>query len=191
MKKKVVVLAVACALALSFALAGCGSDSAQESKANDSAEQSSAPEAKDTRTDLAWYKVQIPDGFALDTMNGDDCATVSFSKKTDADKAQIFVDFEHNDTAEAIVKHDLEYWDNRTEGEPVTYNGVQWQTLTYEWNDLPSVDYIAQFGDDAIHIKMLEVAPNDPAAKTFMGSIAFAEDLNKAYNDAFDVKAPV
>ena len=190
--KKVLLLGVAGVFAVT--LVGCGKSASTESDSGGSG-SATVEESTDTRTDYVWFKVDVPDGYVLDTSTGKDCSVARFSSVEESEEGHtinIIPVFHSHTTVEDQVNKEVEFWAEsapRTVNEPVTIGKYTWTPLEFECNSA-SVDFYTEVEGNTIEVSFHDAGIDEPVVQEFLESIEFPDDINTAYNKAGTIEAP-
>ena len=188
MKKSLIAISTA-ALALCLAsvpLVGCGGNSGGGATTGD------APAAvkEDKKTDFGLYKVEVPDGWEVKLY--DTVAQGEFRMNPDNDSEIIKISYESG-TAQEEFDDSIGYWkdksDPHTDGGTVTIGKYTYLVENFTWNDKPSVTLYtdAPDGNGSIEINVFMKTHEDPAVKSFLEDIEFAEDCNAGWQKAYEI----
>ncbi|MGN0302588.1 MAG: hypothetical protein ACI4BI_06945 [Anaerotardibacter sp.] len=170
MKKKLLSVIMCCvALCTMVVLVGCGS-------------------SNDGKTDCIWFKAELPKDCAVSSTSSPGTVTnITF----EVDDQKIRVASESGTAEEEAAERIALSPDTYTAGDDVTIGKYTWKVVNFTWNGDPSVMLYTDL--DGQKVKSAYVTgycldTDDEMLTSFLESIEFASDIDKAYEEAKNTK---
>ena len=162
-RKLLIGFAIACAFALTLALAGCGGGGGDEGGA-------AASDAPGTPTTIQYASFNMPDGWG-NFAESDSYVTIA-EKENDDHMMKIFREklFE-GDTVESEAAERAGYYDAEP-GEPIVIGETTWIPVDFTFNDNPSRFFFAPIDDEYyMYVTAYEITDADEPVQTVLGTL--------------------
>lgn len=162
-----VVLACCFAFCATLALAGCGASG----------------QTKDDRTDFIWFKADMPDDCSVSSNASP--ATVG-DVMFETPDGKISITGEEKSAEEEARYRPSEYPDKYTAGDDVTIGKHTWKVVNFDL-EKPSVMLYTDLDGDEVkcaYVTAYNLDTNSEVLTSFLESIEFSSDIDKAYEEA-------
>ena len=189
------LMLAAMVLALAGVLVACGgggtdaSSNGTDASAGESSEAEGAGAEADASEDFVWFTAVVPDGFEVRGINGNYTEIEFYQDIGGGNEATIKISFGYGTVDEKV--EDRISIDGFSLGPVISGGLYSWSTIDFDFNSLPSRQYIAQMTDRyVVFINGFCIAPDNADILAVVNSFKPHDDVEEMFSVAMDTSFP-